>query len=49
MGKIVGLQFPEAEGYACPHCGRGYKSKEAMIRHLREKHGEADPETQGND
>lgn len=47
MGKIVGLVLPEnASWYTCPHCGRAYKSEDAMRKHLREKHGEsAAPET----
>lgn len=43
MGKIVGLVFQE-ENYACPHCGREYKSAEALAKHMKDKHPKrADP------
>lgn len=55
MGKIVGLVFPAEASYACPHCGRAYKSEDAMKKHLREKHGAcaeaeaAAPETEADE
>ncbi len=37
MGKIIGLTFKETE-HTCPHCGRAYKSADALGKHIREKH-----------
>lgn len=51
MGRIVGLVFPveeageaatrEAEEYPCPHCGKGYRSKASLSKHIKDKHPEA--------
>lgn len=47
--KTVGLTFPEAapsvvpassEKFACPHCGKEYKSQTALTKHIEEKHQE---------
>lgn len=46
MGKIVGLTFPEMAGtgaverLVCPHCGKEYKSQEALTKHIKDKHSE---------
>lgn len=52
MGRIVGLTFPaneageaaarDAEEYICPHCGKGYKSKASLSKHIKDKHPEAE-------
>lgn len=41
--KTIGLTFPSAESApveknVCPHCGRAYKSAEALAKHILEKH-----------
>lgn len=41
--KTVGLEFPvaelaPAEKHVCPHCGKTYKSAEALAKHILEKH-----------
>ena len=51
MGRIVGLVFPveetgeaatrEVEEYPCPHCGKGYRSKASLSKHIKDKHTEA--------
>ncbi len=42
MGKIVGLTFEEeAAKLPCPHCGKEYKTEEAMAKHIKDKHPEA--------
>lgn len=48
MGRIVGLVFPvgeagkapvqAAETYTCPHCGKDYKSKASLSKHINDKH-----------
>lgn len=38
MGKITGLVFEDAPAYTCPHCGRAYRSAEALERHRLERH-----------
>ncbi len=40
MGKITGLVFEDAPAYTCPHCGRAYRSAEALERHRKDKHSE---------
>lgn len=52
MGRIVGLTFPaneagedtarDAEEYVCPHCGKEYKSKASLDKHIASKHPEAE-------
>lgn len=51
MGRIIGLTFPastagEASGtFICPHCGKTYKSREALDKHIGSKHpGESENE-----
>ena len=46
MSRTVGLTFPteaaeSVEKFACPHCGKRYKSQEALEKHIRDKHSEA--------
>lgn len=41
MGKIVGLVFDEAPASVCPHCGKTYKTPEALAKHIKDKHPEA--------
>lgn len=41
MGKIVGLIFEEAPAHVCPHCGKAYKTPEALTKHIKDKHPEA--------
>ena len=41
MGKIVGLTFNEAPALVCPHCGKTYKTPEALAKHIKDKHPEA--------
>lgn len=51
MGRIVGLTFPASAGeatardaedaYICPHCGKEYKSKVSLSKHIKDKHPEA--------
>ncbi|MDY3019492.1 MAG: C2H2-type zinc finger protein [Oscillospiraceae bacterium] len=41
MGKTVGLTFDEAPAHACPHCGKAYKTPEALAKHIKDKHPEA--------
>lgn len=45
MGKVVGLTFgarpqgeKSAEGYACPLCGKTYKTQESLKRHTAKEH-----------
>jgi len=40
MGKIVGLTFAEAPAHVCPHCGKAYKTPEALAKHIKDKHPE---------
>lgn len=49
MGKIVGLVFGEAIAkVACPHCGKEYKTEEALAKHIKDKHPDtADPSGSG--
>lgn len=42
MGKIVGLVFEDEPVYTCPHCGKVYKTEEALEKHLKDKHTEPD-------
>ena len=51
MGKIVGLVFKAAapateEKFTCPICGKEYKTKDGLDKHIAEKHpaGAAQPE-----
>lgn len=37
MGKIVGLII-EKPVFACPECGKVYKTEEALKKHIAEKH-----------
>ena len=41
MGKIVGLTFNEPLDLVCPYCGKTYKTKEALDKHINGKHPEA--------
>ena len=41
MGKIVGLTFNEPLNLVCPYCGKTYKTKEALDKHINGKHPEA--------
>lgn len=44
MGKIIGLTFQEdasTSAEKCPHCGKAYKSREALEKHILDKHPEA--------
>lgn len=50
MGKIIGLTFqetPSTSAEKCPHCGKAYKSREALEKHIQDKHPETaeHPET----
>lgn len=49
MGKIVGLVFAEETAkLACPHCGKEYKTGEALAKHIKDKHPDAaDPSGSG--
>lgn len=49
MGKIVGLVFEETTArLACPHCGKEYKTGEALAKHIKDKHPDAaDPSGSG--
>lgn len=41
MGRIVGLQIKaveQAELFICPECGKEYKTKEGLEKHITEKH-----------
>ena len=38
MAKIVGLTFTEAPANVCPHCGKAYKTLEALAKHIKDKH-----------
>lgn len=40
MGKVIGLIFPNTApaAHGCPACGKEYKSREALEKHLRDKH-----------
>lgn len=41
MGKIVGLVLKEdAAKLACPHCGKEYKTEDALAKHIKDKHPE---------
>lgn len=53
--KTVGLTFPDAappvgpvsaEKFSCPHCGKEYKSKTALAKHIEEKHQEVASQAQ---
>lgn len=38
MSRIIGL-IPEPElQLSCPHCGKEYKSEQALEKHIKEKH-----------
>lgn len=41
MGKIVGLTFDVAPALVCPHCGKAYKTPDALDKHIKDKHPEA--------
>lgn len=41
MGKIVGLTFEEVPALVCPHCGKEYKTPDALAKHIKDKHPEA--------
>lgn len=59
MGRIVGLLIDvpakpqaanEAPAFVCPECGKTYKSKEALDKHIEAKHkgeGATDPTASG--
>ncbi len=40
MGKVTGLIFLDTipETHACPDCGKEYKSREVLEKHIRDKH-----------
>lgn len=41
MGRIVGLQIntaEKAELFVCPECGKEYKTKDGLEKHIAEKH-----------
>ena len=38
MGKIIGLTFEDVPKITCPHCNKGFKSVEALEKHIAEKH-----------
>ena len=42
MGNIVGL-IPQDEKTVnvCPHCGKEYKTAEALAKHIKDKHPKA--------
>ena len=48
MPTIIGLTFPgeapseepAAEKFTCPHCGKEYKSKDSLAKHIKDKHPE---------
>lgn len=45
MGKIIGLQFPEApkkeqQKYICPVCGEEFNKKAEFTKHMKEQHPE---------
>lgn len=41
--RVVGLTVPGEEPvYACPHCGKEYKSEAALVKHIKDKHIEAE-------
>lgn len=50
MAKIIGLIFPgeapnaepAAEKFVCPHCGKEYKSKDSLAKHIKDKHTEGE-------
>lgn len=43
--RTVGLRFAQApQVFACPHCGKAYKTGEALDKHIRDKH----PDTNGH-
>ena len=40
--RVVGLILPsEEQVFACPHCGKNYKSDAALEKHIKDKHPEA--------
>ena len=50
MPTIIGLTFPgeapseepAAEKFVCPHCGKEYKSKDSLAKHIKDKHPEGE-------
>lgn len=39
MGKVVGLVFNQTrQSHICPDCGREYKTKDGLEKHIEEKH-----------
>ena len=44
MGKTFGLIFPtvEHEKHTCEICGKEYKTKDNLDRHMAEKHSDKD-------
>lgn len=44
--RTVGLVFPTSDSagaadlFSCPNCGKEYKSKSALAKHMREQHAE---------
>lgn len=39
MGKIIGLVIKDKK-CICPHCGREYKSEDALNKHIEKEHSE---------
>lgn len=49
MGRIVGLQIntaEKAELFVCPECGKEYKTKDGLEKHVTEKHPQVHDEEQ---
>ena len=41
--RVVGLTVTGGEPvYACPHCGKEYKSEAALVKHIKDKHTDAE-------
>ena len=38
MSRIIGLIPEPGPQYRCPHCGKEYKSEQALEKHIKEKH-----------
>ena len=42
MGKIIGITYEKEQDelFACPVCGKEYKTQEGLDKHIAEKHPE---------